>query len=188
MFLMAKVCKKYKEDKEMDDKTRNAIALKKFSIIGPVLNGQVPNNTEYFRQVASSPIDMPYYGMRSYSYKTIESWLCDYNKRGIEGLVRGCRSDKGKSRKISAELGEEIVNRRKSNPRIPITLLYEQLVSEGLIDPKNVSKPTVYRYIEDLSLMGEFKSDNENPDSLRFSHEHVGDLWQGDVMYDHILK
>ena len=26
--------------------------------------------------------------MRNYSYKTLESWLCDYNKRGLEGLVR----------------------------------------------------------------------------------------------------
>ena len=67
----------------MDDKTRNAVALKKFSIIGPVLNGQVKNNTEYFKQVASSPIEMPYYGTRNYSYKTLESWLCDYNKRGL---------------------------------------------------------------------------------------------------------
>jgi putative transposase len=167
----------------MDEKMRNAIALKKFSIIGPVLNGQVSNNTEYFRKVAGSPIEMPYYGMRNYSYKTLESWLCDYNKRGLEGLVRGCRNDKGKSRKISPELGEEIVSRRKANPRIPITLLYEQMVSDGLIDPMDVSRPTVYRYIEDLSLSGEFRNDTENPESLRFSHEHVGDLWQGDVMY-----
>jgi putative transposase len=167
----------------MDEKTKNAIALKKFSIIGPVLNGQVPNNAEYFRKVANSPIEMPYYGMRNYSYKTLESWLCDYNKRGLEGLVRGCRCDKGKSRKISPELGEEIVSRRKANPRLPITLLYEQMVSDGLIDSLSISRPTVYRYIEDLSLAGEFKSDVENPESLRFSHEHVGDLWQGDVMY-----
>lgn len=167
----------------MDEKIRNAIALKKFSIIGPVLNGQVSNNAEYFRKAASSPIEMPHYGMRNYSYKTLESWLCDYNKRGLEGLARGCRSDKGKSRKISEELGEEILKRRKANPRIPITLLYEQMVSDGLIDPLNISRPTLYRYIEDLSLTGELKSDVENPESLRFSHEHVGDLWQGDVMY-----
>jgi len=167
----------------MDDKTKNAIALKKFSIIGPVLNGQVTNNAEYFRKVANTPIEMPYYGMRNYSYKTLESWLCDYNKQGLDGLVRGCRSDKGKPRKISPELGEEILTRRKANPRIPITLLYEQMVSDGLIDPLSISRPTVYRYIEDLSLSGEFKNDEENSESLRFSHEHVGDLWQGDVMY-----
>lgn len=166
----------------MDDKTRNAVALKKFSIIGPVLNGQVKNNTEYFKQMASSPIEMPYYGARNYSYKTLESWLCDYNKRGLDGLIRGCRSDKGKSRKISTEIGEEILNRRKSNPKIPVSVLYEQMVSEEIIDPGNISRPTVYRYIEDLSLAGELK-DDENKESLRFSHEHVGDLWQGDVMY-----
>jgi len=167
----------------MDEKTRNAIALKKFSIIGPVLNGQVSNNTEYFRTVASTPIDMPGYGIRNYSYKTLESWLCDYNKHGLEGLVSGCRSDKGKSRKISPELGEEIIKRRKENVRLPITLLYEQMVSDGLIDPNSISRPTLYRYIEDLSLSGEFKPNEESTDSLRFSHEHVGDLWQGDVMY-----
>ena len=133
--------------------------------------------------VASSPIDMPGYGIRNYSYKTLESWLCDYNKYGLEGLVRGCRSDKGKSRKISSELGEEIIRRRKENARLPITMLYELMVSDGLIDPKSISRPTLYRYIEDLSLSGEFKQADESADSLRFSHEHVGDLWQGDVLY-----
>jgi len=167
----------------MDDKTKKAIALKKFSIISPILNGQVPNNAEYFRHISSKPIDMPYYGARNYSYKTLESWLCDYNRCGIEGLIRGCRSDKGKHRKISAELGQEIISRRKANLRVPITMLYEQLVGEGLIDPLNISRPTLYRYIEDLSIAGEFVNATEKPESLRFSHEHVGDLWQGDVMY-----
>jgi putative transposase len=75
----------------MDEKIRNAIALKKFSIIGPVLNGQVSNNAEYFRKVSNTPIEMPHYGMRNYSCKTLESWLCDYNKRRLEGLARGAR-------------------------------------------------------------------------------------------------
>ena len=167
----------------MDEKTKNAIALKKFSILSPVLNGQVPNNTEYFKQVAASPIDMPYYGMRNYSYKTLESWLCDYNKKGLEGLIRGTRSDKGKSRKITMELGEEIAKRVKANAKVPVTMLYEQMVSDDLINPLNISRSTVYRYIEDLSLAGELKDNSENPEILRFAHEHVGDLWQGDVMY-----
>lgn len=167
----------------MDEKSKNAIALKKFSIISPVLNGQVANNTEYFRKVSSQPIEMPYYGMRNYSYKTLESWLCDYNRYGLDGLVRGSRSDKGKSRKISSELGEEILKRRKSNLGQPITVLYEQMVSESIINPNKLSRATVYRYVEDLALSGEFKGTDENSESLRFSHEHVGDLWQGDVLY-----
>ena len=52
-------------------------------------------------------------------------------------------------------------------------MLYDQLVSDGSIDPKDVSRPTLYRYIEDLSLTGELKNDEENPKSLRFSHDYV---------------
>lgn len=172
----------------MDDKTRNAIGLKKFSIISPALNGQVSSNTEYFRQVAAKPIEMPYYGMRNYTAKTLETWLYDYNKYGLDGLIKNCRSDKGKRRKISAELGDEIISRRKASPNVPVTVLYEQLVGDGLIDPLNISRPTLYRYIEDLSIAGVFTDDDQKGESLRFSYEHVGDLWQGDVLYGpHIM-
>lgn len=172
----------------MDDKTRNAIGLKKFSIIGPVLNGQVSSNTEYFRQVADKAIDMPYYGMRNYTVKTLETWLYLYHKYGLDGLIRNYRSDKGKHRKISDELGVEIISRRKVQPNVPITMLYGDLVKDGLIDPSDISMPTLYRYIEDLSISGELVEDNKKGESLRFSYEHVGDLWQGDVLYGpHIM-
>ena len=167
----------------MDDKIRNAIGLKKFSIISPVLNGQVTSNAEYFRQVASKAIEMPYYGMRNYSVKTLENWLYLYHKFGLDGLIRNLRSDRGKRRKISTELGEEIMSRRKANPNVPVTVLYEQLVKDGLIDPLNISKSTLYRYIEDLAISGELVDNSQKGESLRFSYEHVGDLWQGDVMY-----
>ncbi len=167
----------------MDIKTRNAIALKKFSIISPVLNGQVTNNIEYFRHIASTPIDMPHYGTRNYAVKTLESWLYDYHKYGFDGLVRNYRNDKGKHRKITPELGEEIVKRRKANPKVPITVFYEAMVSDGLINPLELSRSTLYRYMEKLLMSGEFDNDNKKNASLRFSHENIGDLWQGDVMY-----
>lgn len=168
----------------MDEKTKTSIALKKFSIISPVLNGQVTSNIEYFRQIAAEPIDMPVYGMRNYSVKTLESWLNDYRKYGLEGLIRGNRSDKGKSRKISTELSEEIVARRKANPKLKITLLYEELIKDGLIVPESIALSTVYRHIEDLTLEGRFDSaTDKKSEGLRFSYEHVGDLCQGDVMY-----
>jgi len=168
----------------MDEKSRTSIALKKFSIISPVLNGQVESNIEYFRQVAAEPIDMPVYGMRNYSVKTLETWLNDYRKYGLEGLIRGNRSDKGKSRKISSELSEEIIARRKANPKLKITVLYEELVKDGLIEPDNIALSTVYRHIEDLALDGRFDNTAaKKAESLRFSYEHVGDMYQGDVMY-----
>ena len=167
----------------MEEKARTAIGLKKFSIISPVLNGQVSSNTEYFREVAGSPIDMPCYGLRNYSYKTLESWLCDYSKYGLDGLIPGFRSDKGKSRKITPEIAKEIVARKKTRPNITVTSLYEELIADGIIDPLNISRPTLYRYMEDLSVSGELKPGDETPETLRFSHESVNDLWQGDILY-----
>jgi len=102
----------------------------------------------------------------------------------LDGLIKRNRSDKGKSRKITAEIGEMILAKKKANPRLTITMLYEQLVAENTIDPLKVSRSTFYRYIEDLSLNGEITSMHEK-ETLRFSHEHVGDLWQGDVLYGH---
>ena len=65
----------------MDEKTRQAIALKRFSVISPIISGNVKNNTEYFQELSKTPVDMPYHGVRLYHYKTFESWL--YVKAGF---------------------------------------------------------------------------------------------------------
>jgi hypothetical protein len=172
----------------MDEKQREAIALKKFSIISPVLNGQTGSNAEYFREAAAAPVDMPYLGMRKYSVKTFESWLYRYRRYGFDGLLNDHRSDKGKRRKISAETGEKIVEARKANPGMPVTVLYEKLIAEGVIDPTGISRPTVYRFVQDMNLAGAFGSDSDEKEARRFSHDKVGDLYQADVMYGPYIK
>jgi transposase InsO family protein len=167
----------------MDEKQRKEVALRRFSIISPVLNGQTDNQTGYFRETAASPIEMPYLGTRRYSVKTLESWLYRYRRYGFDGLVNDRRSDKGKRRKISAETGDKIVGERRLNPGMPITVLYEKLISDGVIDPTAVSRPTVYRFIEDMNIAGAFKEDTCEKESRRFSHDKVGDLYQADVLY-----
>jgi putative transposase len=98
----------------LSDEVRNAIALKRFSLISPILNGQVNNRREYYVQISSNPIEMPHYGIRKYSPKTIESWYCDYMRGGLDALKPGYRSDKGNSRKIDAELAEKILQIKKA--------------------------------------------------------------------------
>ena len=50
----------------LDEKTRTAIALKRFSLISPIINGQVVSITEYSEEATKSPIEMPYYGFKNY--------------------------------------------------------------------------------------------------------------------------
>jgi hypothetical protein len=172
----------------MEEKQREAVALKKFSLISPVLNGQARSAKEYFREICAKPVDMPFIGMRRYSGKTLETWLWRYRKYGFDGLVHDHRSDKGKRRRISEETGEKIVAARRINPGMPVTVLYEKLISEGIIDPMKVSRSTVYRYVEDMNIAGAFADSTEEKEMRRFEHEHVGDLYQADVLYGPEIK
>jgi hypothetical protein len=173
----------------MDEKERMAVALKKFSLISPILNGQEPNAADYFRRLSAEPVQMPgNIGTRHYSDKTFSSWLQDYHRFGFDGLLKQPRSDKGKHRKINAEVGGHIVHTVKSNPSMPVTVLFEKLIGEGIIDPLKISISSVYRYVEDMNLSGAFSESSEEKEIRRFTHEKVGDLYQADLMYGAVIK
>ena len=173
----------------MNEEQRKAVGLKRFSIISPVLNGQVTNNTEYFRKVAEGPIDMPVFGMRRYSEKTLQGWLSDFNRGGIDALISTHRSDKGKHRKINDDLAEKIIAERQQNLAVPISILYEKLLADSVIKHDEISRPTLYRFIEDMTLRGELQEqESEEKETRRFSYEHAGDLVQIDILYGPRVK
>ena len=172
----------------MNDKERQAVALKKFSLISPVLNGQETSAIDYFRRLAAEPVDMPVFGVKRYAEKTFLTWLYNYRRYGFDALLKGHRSDKGKYRRINAELGGQIIRARKNNPDMPITVLYEKLSSEGVIDPLSVSRSTVYRYVEDMNLSGAFTENEEEKEIRRFAHDKVGEMYQVDLMYGPVIK
>ena len=76
----------------MDEKERLAEALKKYSLISPVINGFESNAAGYFRRLSAEPIQMPVVGTRYYSDKTFRSWLDDYKNYGFDGLLKSPRS------------------------------------------------------------------------------------------------
>ncbi|WP_028309329.1 IS481 family transposase [Desulfitibacter alkalitolerans] len=172
----------------LDENTRNAIALKRFSLISPVLNGQVSNNKSYYSTVTEKPIDMPYYGARKYSPKTVESWYCDYMRGGIDALKPHPRGDKGGSRRINEELGAKIIEKKAMHPKAPKTVIYELLINDGVIDPAKISISTLYRYLKAERLKTSLAKDEEEKEMKRFSHEFINQLWQSDVMYGPFIK
>ena len=107
------------------DSVREAVALKKFSLISPILNGQVDNQKKYLEDVCKNPIEMPYYGLKRYAPKTLSNWVSEYISDGIEALKPGHRNDRGKSRKIDDELALKIKEKHTEFPRMKGNLLYE---------------------------------------------------------------
>lgn len=174
----------------LSSKDRENIALKKFSLISPVLNGQVQNQKEYFETLCVKPIDMPYYGLRVYSPKTLKSWLNEYRRGGLETLKPGYRADRGKSRKVSPEITEKIREKRAQMPRITTILLYEELVREKVILPEKLSLSTFYRFLAANPELAAGK-DPERPEEKelkRFSRQWVNELWQTDIMFGPYLR
>lgn len=168
---------------------RENIALKRFSLISPVLNGQVNNQKDYFETLCSKPIDMPHYGLKHYSPKTLACWLFEYRRGGIDALKPGFRSDRGKSRKVSLEIADAIREKRAEKPRLTTVLLYEELVKEGVVNPAKLSLATFYRFVSaNPDLAAGIDPDEKERELKRFSHQWINELWQADIMYGPYIK
>ena len=109
----------------MTEKDRDQIALFRYGLIAPILNGQVENQTEYLAEVCSKVHDVPYYGPREFAPKTISCWLLAYRKEGFEGLKPKRRSDKGSSRALSSEMEEHLLRLRREARDVPVSVFYE---------------------------------------------------------------
>lgn len=174
----------------LTEKDRENIALKRFSLIGPVLNGHVDRQKEYFEKLCLNPLEMPHYGLKRYSPKTLQGWLNAYRKGGIEALKPGHRSDRGKSRKVDLVIAEKIREKRAALPRITSILLYEELVSDQVILPEKVSLATFYRFLAAHPELasGQSSEDTSEKELKRFSRQYVNELWQTDTMYGPYIR
>jgi transposase InsO family protein len=165
----------------IDEKTRVTIALKKFSLISPIINGQVGSILEYCKEVTKDPIEMPRYGSKNYAPKTINAWYSDYIKGGLDALKPAPRSDRGMSRVLSPEMSEHILKKLKEFPKAPATIIYDMLLEEKAFSKKDVSIATVRRFIK--ANRANACDDAQKTLLLRFSKEQVNQLWMTDVMY-----
>jgi transposase InsO family protein len=165
----------------IDEKARVAIALKKFSLISPIINGQISSIGEYSREITETPIEMPRYGFKKYSPKTISVWYSDYMKGGIDALKPAPRSDQGVSRVLKPEMAEGILLKLKEYPKAPATVIYDMLLDEKIFLKKDVSLATVRRFIK----QNKSTAMDEGPKAqmLRFSKGRVNELWMTDIMY-----
>ena len=175
----------------MDEKTRTEIALKKFSLIAPLVNGLEKNASEYLKKVCAEPIEMPHYGLKRYQPKTLRAWLLDYRRGGLDNLKPDYRSDRGKSRKVSEEVTSKAQKIWAKMPFCTVTNVYEELVKSGVTSPDKISPATFYRFVsvnkQELKTPVS-EENNSNPEQKRFAHEYINELWQTDLMFGPFIK
>lgn len=167
----------------LTEEQKMEVALFRFGLIAPLLNNQVDDSKAYLEKISSQVHDVPYYGRREYSERTIRRWLWDYRRDNLDGLKPKSRKDKGCSRVISEELGKKIIEFRQENPAFSVMLLYEKMVKEGLILRFEVSYYSVYRYLKQRNLARPLVEDTVSiKDRKPFAYDEVNRMWQGDMM------
>ena len=165
----------------MEEKDREQVALFRFGLLAPVLLNQVASRKEYLAEVAAKKHQVPYYGEKEFTPKTLSCWLLAYRRDGFEGLKPKRRSDRGQPRKLSCEQEEHILVLRNLERDMPASVFYDRLVDKGEILPKEVSYATVYRLLKKHGLIGKDKV--KSPDRKRFAYDTMNTLWQGDLSY-----
>ncbi|WP_019536219.1 IS481 family transposase [Paenibacillus ginsengihumi] len=162
----------------MDEAIREKIALFRYGLIAPLLNEQVDRG-DYLAEVSTKKHDVPHYGEKRYSPKTILEWHLLYRRHGFDGLKPGRRSDRGQLRTLSQDQQDHVLAQRKERLWMPVTVFYDQLIEQGDIFPKEVSYSTIYRFLKKNGLLG--KETPNTPERKRFAHDKVNVLWQTDA-------
>lgn len=119
----------------------------------------------------------------AFTWKTIRTWYSRYRTWGITSMRNRPRSDKGKTRKVSAEQLLEALDQvrglfREAHPKK--LHLYRAAVERGLLRPETVSKTSFYRLVNGLELL---KPDSEHKRRLAFSKQYANQMWQADTMF-----
>ncbi len=129
------------------------IAQFRFGLIAPVIQGLFPDasRTAFYKRITENPITFPDGIPRELSYKTLEKWVSNYQREGIDALMPSERSDKGTTRVLPDTAIEEIYRLKQAFPRLNATQIHAQLVRDGFI-PETVSVCAVQRFVRNNDL------------------------------------
>ena len=166
----------------MQQNTRQAVALFRYSTIAPVLFAATGTQIEYFRRLAQTELEVPGLGLRRYSVATFKSWLRHYRRDGLEGLTPKTRSDAGTSRVITAELSHQIRELLAEYPTLSATRLREKLIQAGLLTSRRISEATLRRHIRQAQLRPALERGPHHP-RKHVEKPFANDLWMMDFMH-----
>ena len=172
----------------MNQNKRQAVALMRYSAIAPLITGtdaDYESHSAYYRDIAAKGIKDPDGQIRHYSPATLQKWHLAYRKGGFDSLMPTGRSDRGVSRKIDADLEEEIRYLKHTYPRLSAAEIYRQLKDKGSIRSGQLSESTVLRFINQM-MMTERLTNNQ--DMRRYERPHINEVWCGDSSVGPYLK
>jgi transposase InsO family protein len=165
----------------MADDPDLTIALWRYELIAPLLStaGQRGALRRELRRLAERTHEHPKRGPVRMGCGTFEDWYYLYRRHGLDGLRPQTRKDHGRSRRIGAELAEQITTLARARPDLDGRNILAELRCQGLGPLPSMS--TLYRFLRAQGL--DQRRAPSRADHRAYSFELAGDCWQADVMY-----
>ena len=122
---------------------------------------------------------------RRYAVSTLERWYYRFKDGGLDALMPRRRRDYGKSKKLSPELLQLLVDIRREHPSAAAALIVRTLQSEGRLSPETISSSAVQRLFqrEGLPRRSAREATKDATTRLRWEAARPGALWHGDVCH-----
>lgn len=126
---------------------------------------------------------------RTYSSSTLERWLYNYKKGGLEALRPAPRSDRGRAQELTEAQRELLLDIRREHRAASVPLILRTLIAEGRLERGTVSDATVRRLYAEHGLDRVASRDGDGPKTrLSWQAERPSALWHGDVCHGPALK
>lgn len=124
-----------------------------------------------------------------YGVSTLQRWYYQYKNKGLGGLVPRLRKDRGRGRKLAAELRQLLLDIRREHPSASVPLILRTLERSGRIEAAQVKPTTVRRLFAEHGLdRAHLGSQPERPIRLRWEAAGPNALWHADVCHGPTLQ
>jgi putative transposase len=176
------------EEELMTDDERNQEALFRHAILGEVLSRNLRRGQlrPALKQLAQQAYQDPHGRMRRVAYKTLEEWYYKYRNGGFEALKPRPRSDANRSRVLTEDLQQLILDMKREDPGRSAKLILRELELAGRIRVGQASISAIERLLRRHGLSGP-RMELERAARYRWEASMCGELWQGDALHGPLL-
>ena len=172
----------------MNDDDRTKEALFRHAVLGDVLSRKLrwgelgPMLTELSEKTFED-----YRGRsRRMAVGTLEEWFYKHRQGGFEGLKPLSRSDEGRSRRLSPELEQLVIDLKREDPGRRAPLILRELELAGRINRGEMSVYPIQRLLRRHGLSGP-RMEVDVPARFRWQASMCGELWQADALHGPML-
>ena len=167
--------------KDADDDLRQQIALFRYTLIADLAHLPVgtPGTGAMMRAKAEKTYTIPGTTRTRVAAETMRHWINDYRRGGFEALYPKPRTDRGKPRRLPAEVAERLITLKTENEALSVKAIIQKAREEGI--DHYLASSTVHRLFSREGLFDKKPPDGE--DRRRFAFQNAGELWMSDVMH-----